>query len=205
MKTIKTCRKGTFFLMVGPSGVGKGTILSKIKSDFANDDRFLFPVTATTRQPREGEVEGKDYFFMSKEDFKKGIENDEFLEYAIVHGENYYGLPKAQVFDALDSGVNVIRELDIQGLWNLQKVLDAKDLYSIFLTPPSMKELEDRIRGRSTLPEDEITRRLESAKKEIIHSRDCNITVTSLTNQVNSVVIDIKNLFMNQIFQKNNA
>lgn len=193
--------KGIFFLMVGPSGVGKGTILEGIKEDWKNDDRFLFPVTATTRDPREGEVHGKDYFFMSKEDFKKGIENDEFLEYAIVHGENYYGLPKKQVFDALKKGVNVIRELDIQGLWNLQKILDPENLYSIFLTPPSMAELEERIRTRSVLPEEEISRRMESAKNEIIHSRDCDITVTSLTGKVNVVKVDIKNIMMNQIFQ----
>lgn len=194
--------KGIFFLMVGPSGVGKGTILQRIQEEWKNDERFLFPVTATTRAPREGEVDGKDYFFMSKEDFKQGIEDGEFLEYAIVHGENYYGLPKKQVFDALKNGVNVIRELDIQGLWNLQKILPPEDLYSIFLTPPSMAELEKRIRDRSPLPEDEIARRLESAKNEIINSRDCNITVTSLTGKVNVVKVDIKNLIMNQVFQK---
>jgi len=194
--------KGIFFLMVGPSGVGKGTILERIKEEWKDDERFLFPVTATTRLPREGEVHGKNYFFMSKEEFKKGIENDEFLEYAVVHGENYYGLPKKQVFDALENGVNVIRELDIQGLWNLQKILPAENLYSIFLTPPSMAELEKRIRDRSPLPEDEIARRMESAKNEIINSKDCNITVTSLTGKVNTVKVDIKNLIMNQIFQK---
>ena len=155
--------KGIFFLLVGPSGVGKGTILTEIKKDFEDDERFLFPVTATTREPRDGEVNGIDYFFMTKEKFEEGIANGDFLEYATVHGENYYGLPKKQVFDALESGINVIRELDIQGLWNLQKILPEDNLFSFFILPPSMKELEERIRGRSSLPEEEIMRRLESA------------------------------------------
>ncbi len=194
--------KGIFFLLVGPSGVGKGTVLVEIKKDFAKDSRFLFPITATTRLPREGEVEGKDYFFFTKKQFEEGIQNDEFLEYAIVHGENYYGLPKKQVFDALEKGVNVIRELDIQGLWNLKKIFPAKNLYSIFLLPPSIKELEMRIRGRSVLPEEEIMRRLESTKNELIHSRDCDISLVSQTGKIKEVKIKMKNIIIKEIFSR---
>jgi guanylate kinase len=192
---------GIFFLLVGPSGVGKGTILSEIKKDFEGDDRFLFPVTATTREPREGEVDGKDYFFLEKTDFEKGIEQGDFLEHAIVHGENYYGLPKKQVFDALEKGVHVIRELDIQGLWNLQEVLPEENLFSFFLLPPSMEELEQRIRGRSALPEEEVIRRMNSAKVEIENAKDCHICVTSHTGKVGEAKAKIKNLMMKEIFK----
>lgn len=192
--------KGIFFLLVGPSGVGKGTLLTELQKDFADDARFMFPITATTRSPREGEIDGKSYHFLSKEVFEKGIEDGDFLEYAIVHGENYYGLPKKQIFDALESGVHVIRELDIQGLWNLQKILPAENLFSIFILPPSMEELEDRIRGRSSLPEEEIVRRLHSAKNEVINSRDCDVSIVSTTGQVNQVKIKMKNFIMKKIF-----
>lgn len=186
---------GLFFLIVGPSGVGKGTIVSELRSQLENNNDFHFPVTATTRLPREGEEHGKDYFFMSKEDFEADIVAEKFLEYAIVHGENYYGLPKDEIFSALNAGKSIIRELDIQGLWNLQKVLPSENIHSIFLLPPSMKILEKRIRGRSTLPEEEISRRLESARNEIEHSKECNSRVISKENQIKQTVIEVKNIF----------
>lgn len=190
---------GIFFLIIGPSGVGKGTILSKIKEQWENREDITFPITATTREPRKGEKNGKDYYFLTKSEFENKLEKDEFIEHAIVHGENYYGLPKDKVFHALENNKYVIRELDIQGLWNLQKILPPENIFSIFIMPPSMAILEKRIRGRSTLPEEEIARRLQTAQKEIEHSKECNRTVVSEEGKINEGVIKIKNIILREI------
>ncbi len=183
---------GTFFLIIGPSGVGKGSIISQIKEDW-NNENFVFPITATTRLPRKGETHNKDYIFMTKDEFITGLEKNEFIEHAIVHNVNYYGLPKKEVFSALEKGDNVIRELDIQGLWNLQKIIPKENLCSIFIMPPSMKSLESRIRGRSTLPEEEIERRLNTAKEEIKNAKECDIIITSHDGKLREAVINTKN------------
>ncbi len=183
---------GKFFLIIGPSGVGKGSIISAIKKDW-KDKNFLFPITATTRTPREGEIQNKDYIFMTKDEFETGLKNNAFIEHAIVHNIHYYGLPKKEIFSALQSGKNVIRELDIQGLWNLQKILPKENLFSLFIMPPSLASLEKRIRGRSTLPEEEIQRRLETAKKEILHAKECDAIITSYDGKLKEAIIDTKN------------
>jgi len=194
--------KGIFFLIIGPSGVGKGSIISQIKKDWQNKN-FIFPITATTRQPRNGEVHNKDYIFMKKEDFISDIKKNKFIEYAIIHKTNYYGLPKQDIFDALKNGKNVIRELDIQGLVNLEKIIPKKNLYSIFIMPPSLTSLEQRIRGRSKLSEEEIKRRLNTAKKEIENSRKCDIIITSYDNKLKESIIDTKNAILIQLAKNN--
>jgi len=199
---MKNKLKGTFFLIIGPSGVGKGSIISEIKKEWENKN-FTFPVTATTRQPREGEENGKDYLFMTKDEFEKGLENNEFIEHAIVHNVNYYGLPKKEVFTALEKGHNVIRELDIQGLLNLQKIIPKENLFSIFIMPPSIESLESRIRGRSTLPEEEITRRLQTAKKEILNAKKCDAVITSHDAKLKEAIIATKNAILLQLAKNN--
>lgn len=183
---------GKFFLIIGPSGVGKGSIISAIKEEWENKN-FIFPVTATTRIPREGEIHNKDYIFMTKKEFELGLTQDEFIEHAIVHNINYYGLPKKEVFAALERGDNVIRELDIQGLWNLQKIIPKDNLFSIFIMPPSIASLEARIRSRSTLPEEEITRRLETAKEEILNAKKCDAIIVSHDAKLQEATINTKN------------
>lgn len=190
---------GLFFLLLGPSGVGKGTVLSALKKQWGKDDRFHFPITATTRAPREGEEDGKDYFFLSREDFYKKKESGYFLEYAVVHGKEYYGLPKSQVIEPLKSGMHVIRELDIQGLWNIQKTISKELLRSLFLLPPSLEILERRIRGRAPLPEEEIVRRMASAKYEIEHSKECDFSLVSEEGKVSECVIQLKNILLREI------
>lgn len=192
---------GKFFLIIGPSGVGKGSIISAIKEDWANKN-FIFPITATTRKPREGEKNGKDYIFITKEEFESGIKQDQFIEHAIVHNVNYYGLPKKEVFEALKKGDNVIRELDIQGLWNLQKIIPKENLFSIFIMPPSIKSLEARIRGRSTLPEEEIARRLETAKKEIINAQECDAIIVSNDGKLKEAIIQTKNRILLELVKQ---
>ena len=182
---------GKFFLLLGPSGVGKGTVITALKKKFQDDDLLVFPVTATTRNPRPKEKNGKDYYFLSREEFEEKIKKNEFIEHAIVHQKNYYGLPKEHVFEALKSGKNVIRELDIQGLWNLQKIIPKENLVSIFLLPQSLEILEKRIRGRSNLPDEEIERRLKTAQNEITHADECDVQIVSEDGKIGKMVEDV--------------
>lgn len=140
---------------------------------------------------------------MTTEEFTSGLKNNEFIEHAIVHNVNYYGLPKKEVFEALKKGDNVIRELDIQGLWNLQKIIPKENLFSIFIMPPSIASLEARIRGRSTLPEEEIARRLDTAKKEIQNAKECDAIVTSFDNKLKDAVINTKNIILLELAKNN--
>ncbi len=186
---------GKFFLIIGPSGVGKGSIISAIKEEWKTKN-FVFPITATTRKPRKGEIDNKDYIFLTKNEFESGLQQEQFIEHAIVHNVNYYGLPKKEVFDALKKGKNVIRELDIQGLWNLKKIIPKENLFSIFVMPPSIASLEARIRNRSTLPEEEIARRLETAKEEILNAKECNAIITSHDAKLREAIIETKNIIL---------
>jgi guanylate kinase len=167
------------FLIIGPSGVGKGTVVSLLKKNHSQNPQFFFPITATTRLPRPREVDGVDYYFLSREVFEKKIAEGEFLEHAFVHKKDFYGLPKATVMLALKEGKAVVREIDIQGFESIRKILSAREIVSLFLLPPSLEILEERIRKRSDLPETEVRRRMESAKQEIALSKECDFLLYS--------------------------
>lgn len=149
------------FILTGPSGVGKGTIL---KEFFKNNSEVKYSISSTTRAPREGEVNGEHYFFISVEEFLKSVENNEFLEYA-KYGENYYGTNKNFVLKTLEEGFSVILEIEVQGAKLVME--EYKNAVSIFIAPPTLKELERRLRGRKSEDEKSILRRLEIAKEEI--------------------------------------
>lgn len=150
-----------FVIISGPSGVGKDAVLAGLRSP---QRRAHFVVTATTRPLRPGETEGKDYFFLSVPVFKERVEREEFLEWAEVYG-NLYGVPKAQVKEALTNGLDVFVRTDVQGAQTLKKV--APQGVFIFLAPSSVEELERRLIERSREPLGEIRQRLEAARREM--------------------------------------
>ena len=158
-------KKGTLFVFSGPSGVGKGTLNAKLFEEFG--DQMAFSVSATTRAPREGEIDGKHYFFISKQEFENRIANNDFLEYAQFAG-NSYGTPKSYVMSLLEQGKNVLLEIEVQGA--MQVMERMPECISIFVLPPSFEELERRLRGRGTETEDKIVRRLDTARGELAYA-----------------------------------
>ena len=155
-------KKGLLIVYSGPSGVGKSTILHEVLKDESLN--LEFSVSMTTRLPREGELDGKDYFFVSKETFKKAIEEDKFLEHA-RYVENYYGTPRDYVEQERNKGKNVILEIDVQG--GLQVIEKCSDCISIFIMPPSIDELRNRLSGRGTEKEEVINKRVDQTQREI--------------------------------------
>ena len=153
--------KGRLFVISGPSGVGKGTIIKEIMNSTSN---VRLSISATTRVPREGEKDGESYFFLTDEEFHKKIEAEGFLEYASVHGR-FYGTPKQPVIDALKDGSDVILEIDVQGAMQVKDSFE--DGVYIFVLPPSMELLVKRIRDRGTESEEDIHLRLGKAMDEI--------------------------------------
>jgi guanylate kinase len=161
--------KGKLFLIVGPSGSGKSSVLHKLKEQ---KTEYLYPLSATTRTMREGEKDGDIYHFLSKEEFKKGIEEDKFLEWAIVHQDNYYGLIKGPIMEGLEDGETIVREVDIQGFDSIREKIEPENLVTIFVTVPNKDELIDRIVNRAAISEDELEKRKESMHKEFNRARE---------------------------------
>ena len=154
-------RKGLLLVVSGPSGAGKGTIC---KSILEQNDHIKLSVSATTRKPRTGEVHGVNYFFIEKEEFKTMIEQGEFLEYAQIY-DNFYGTPKAAIMETLEKGQDVILEIEMQGARQVKEVY-PEGIF-VFVLPPSLKELKNRIVGRGTETEEQINKRFGSAFEEI--------------------------------------
>jgi len=165
--------KGKTFIITGPSGVGKGTIISKL---FEGRYDLYFSVSATTREPRPGEVDGKHYHFLSREQFEQWIREDAFLEYA-QFVENYYGTPKKYVDEAMESGRDVILDIEVQGAEQVHK--QRPETVRIFIAPPSWEELERRLVGRGTESEDKIRARLERSRVEFSVAREFDYIVVN--------------------------
>lgn len=158
---MRETRKGMLLVISGPSGVGKGTLFKKL---LAQDESLTFSVSYTTRAPRPGEVDGKDYYFVTDEAYDRMIENDGFLEYANVHTDRY-GTPRQPVLDALEQGKNVVLDIDSQGA--LQVMARMPDCVSVFILPPSFTALRARLEGRNTEPQEKIEKRLRNARDEV--------------------------------------
>jgi guanylate kinase len=159
---MKEVHKGAILVLSGPSGAGKSTIIQEAAKEIGE---YYFSISTTTRSPRVGEEDGKDYFFVSKESFEKDIKAGNFLEYAEVHG-NYYGTSLKPVREALREGKLVIFDIDVQGHRLVREKMNDITT-SAFITPPTLKELEVRLRARSTDDESVVLQRIENAKEEI--------------------------------------
>ena len=154
-------RKGILAVVSGFSGAGKGTLMKALLSEHA--DQYALSISATTRGPREGEVDGREYFFKTKEQFEQLIAEDARIEHACYVG-NYYGTPKSYVMEQLEAGKNVILEIEIQGALAVKEKFP--DTLLLFVTPPSAQELERRLRGRGTETDEVIKSRLKRAVEE---------------------------------------
>ena len=155
-------RKGRLYVLSGPSGAGKGTICKAVMDQ--GDPELALSVSMTTRAPREGEVDGVSYFFVTQEEYDKTVAEDGFLEHAGIYG-NCYGTPKAAALEKLNAGIDVILEIEMQGALQVKK--SYPDARLIFILPPSLEILKNRLRGRGTETEEQLQRRTGSALEEI--------------------------------------
>lgn len=174
MSIIKTKKKGLLIVVSGPSGAGKGTINGEL---LKRNNNIWMSTSMTTREPRGNEQNGKEYFFVSKEEFEERIKNNQFLEYAIVHSGKYYGTPKDKIYEKLNSGIDVILEIDIQGALEIQQKIS--DALFIFIMPPSMKILKERLTNRGTETEEKVLERFKTAYKEINEFTKYNYVVVN--------------------------
>lgn len=179
--------KGILLIISGPSGAGKGTVVNELMKD---SEKYCLSVSVTTRTPRKGEKEGVNYYFRSEDEFKKMAEHGELLEYALFCG-NFYGTPVGYVEKELSEGKNVILEIEVQGAIQVKE--RYPDAVLIFLTPNTLQDLEDRLRGRNTETEDVIALRLRRAREEVrlINKYDyivINDLVRNAARRINRIV-----------------
>ncbi len=165
--------KGLLFVISGPSGVGKGTLREKVFNIFPD---LEYSVSVNTRPPRKDEIEGKDYYFVTADEFKKRIEENIFVEWAIVHGD-YKGTPIKFLVEELQKGRDVLLELDVQGAMQVKRKFP--DGIFIFIAPPTWKDLEDRLRKRNTEGEKALEKRLKDARIEIEYKKNYNYLVVN--------------------------
>ena len=178
--------KGFLMVLSGPSGSGKGTVSAALMK---KNKEIVFSTSVTTRTPRPGEVNGENYFFVSVEEFENMVQNDGLLEYAFGH-TNYYGTPKDFVFEEIEKGEIVLLEIDVQGALQIKK--RYKEAVFIFLLPPSMSELKQRLINRDTETEEEINTRFSNAYKELDFVGEYDFFVVN--NTVEQAVRDIEHI-----------
>ena len=189
-------RKGVLFVVSGPSGVGKGTINKRLFEEFG--DAVAFSVSATTRGPREGEVDGREYFFISRQEFEKRVANNEFLEHAEYAG-NCYGTPRDYVLSLLQRGVSVILEIDVQGAMQVKRRMPES--VSVFILPPSFEELEHRLRGRGTETPEKIEKRLAAAKAEMARAPEYDYQIVN--DDLDAAYARLREIFIHETEKAN--
>ena len=177
------------FVISGSSGVGKGTV---IKAFLEKHPEFKLSVSCTTRSKREGEISGINYFFLTKKEFEQCVQNDDFLEWAEFSG-NFYGTKKNFVHNCLNNGDNLILEIDTQGALKVKNIMPEAIL--IFIAPPSLKELESRLRGRHTETEEAIQKRLASIRLEIENSKYFDYQI--INDTVDNAIQELEKIISN--------
>lgn len=178
-------KNGLLIVLSGPSGVGKGTICKKLIEYF----NAWYSVSVTTREKRNGEIEGKDYFYVSKEEFEEKIRDNDFLEYAI-YNNNYYGTLKSKINEKLDNNIDVFVEIEVNGAKNIKNIY--KDSVLIYILPPSLEELKERLIERNTEDEETINKRMQITKKEL---KEIDIYDYVIVNDDLEIAIDkVKNI-----------
>lgn len=183
-------QKGILFVLSGPAGVGKGTVRKRL---FEKETHLKYSVSATTRNMRPGEKEGIDYFYKSRAQFEQMIEQNELLEYA-QYVDNYYGTPKQYVIDELERGNDVFLEIEVQGAMQVKE--NFPEGVFIFLFPPSLEELKNRIVNRGTETNEVILQRLQEARKEIEMMREYDYVVVN--DNVDRAVTKVKSIIVSE-------
>ena len=184
--------RGTLFVVSGPSGVGKGTLVKKLVE---RDSNIVISISATTRKPREGECDGREYYFISHDDFEKMISEDEILEYTTYCG-NYYGTPKKEAERIMGEGKDLILEIEVDGAAQIKK--KYPDAVTIMLLPPSITELESRLRGRGTETDEVILSRLARAREEILLAPGYDYVVVNGDGDIEGCARTIMNIITSQ-------
>ena len=181
--------RGVLFVFSGPSGVGKGTLKARLLSEFAG--QIVDSVSATTRAPREGEQDGREYFFITRQEFMRRVENNEFLEHAEYSG-NCYGTPRQNVERLLAAGTDVVLEIDVQGARQVRSRMPG--CVSIFVLPPSFEELEHRLRERHTETEEKELARLDAARREIPCAGEYDYQIVN--NDLDAAYAQLRGLYL---------
>ena len=181
--------KGMLIVISGPSGVGKGTVRKALFEKRGH--RLVYSISMTTRKPRQGEVDGVDYYFVSREEFQKRLDKNQFLEWAEFVG-NYYGTPKDKVEEQIEMGKEVVLEIEVNGA--LQVLSKVKDAVSIFIVPPGKQALYDRLRRRGTEPEEVIQERMAKANREfqLAHKYDYIVVNDDVDNAADRIMAIIR-------------
>lgn len=187
-KIIKEKEKGNLIVISGPSGAGKGTIVNGLKKINKN---IWVSISCTSRSPRKGDVEGETYFFLTRQEFENKIKEGDFLEYAEYSG-NYYGTPKSKILEKIDSGIDVILEIEIQGALKVKELIP--DAIFIFILPPTITDLRKRLVNRGTEDKDKLLKRFERAYQEINEVTKYNYVVINddiddAINKVNAILL----------------
>ena len=178
---------GLLIVISAPSGTGKGTLIKKLQE---HNNRIRLSISATTRQPRESELDGKNYFFRSVSDFKTMVENDELIEW-VEYCDNFYGTPREYIDASLREGYDIVLELEVEGAHNIRN--KYPDSILLFILPPSFEELRKRIENRGTEKPEVILKRMDKAKKEIMYINNydyviINDNIDKAVNEINMIV-----------------
>ena len=184
---------GIPFVLSGPSGCGKGTIVKELLKKYP--DTFALSVSATTRAPRVGEVDGVHYYFITREEFERRIDDQQILEYTSYCG-NYYGTPKKELYERTVSGINVILEIEVEGAMNVRRLCPEAVL--IYVLPPDAETLEARLRGRGTNTEEDIANRLATAREEISCLPDYDYIVINENDGAEAAADEIVNIIASE-------